>query len=510
MNELKKTSVFVAVAVLLSATAVLATRPRIATNPEFKEQGELFFPTFKDPLTCTALEVIDYDPSTASAIPFKVALKDGKWAIPSHHDYPADAKDRLAKTASGVVDLKKDVIVSDRADQQEDFGVLDPLDTKTTSLKGRGKRVTLKNKSGEVLADFIIGKEVPGRTNQRYVRVPGQKRTYGVNVNVELSTKFSDWIETNLLKLDSFKIRSVTFDNHKVDPEAGTFAQGEIFKIERKDGSAPWTLTTLAPEKQELPADMEVDSSKVTSLTSALADLKIVGVRPKPAGLTSELKATGDGKGIRLSRASQVSLSSRGFYLTRDGRLLSNTGDVLPTTDEGIIYTLRFGEVTFATGDALTAGSEEEEKSKAAAEGKKKAEGASENRYLFVTAEFDPTFLPPAPTPPKVEKDEELPADPFARTTKEKADKEKEDKEKYDRDKADHDRKVDDGKKRAKELTDRFAGWYYVVPGDAFRSVVLEKTALVKKKGDKPADSTPAGLPNFSPSGLTPPGGGHP
>ena len=186
----------------------------------FNDQGQPFFPDFKDPLACTDLEVVDYDPSTATASPFQVMFKDGKWVIPSHYDYPADAKDRLAKTAAGVMDLTKDTIRSDRAEDQEAIGVIDPLDTKTTTLKGRGKRVTLRDESEKVLADFIIGKEVKDQTGQRYVRVPGQKRTYGVNVKADLSTRFADWIETNLLKLDASHIRKIEFDNYKVEPRA--------------------------------------------------------------------------------------------------------------------------------------------------------------------------------------------------------------------------------------------------------------------------------------------------
>src|SRR6185437_15135674 len=96
----------------------------------FKDQGEFFFPDFKDPFACTDLEVVEYDNATATARQFKVMFKDGKWLIPSHHNYPADAKDRLAKTAGGVMDLKKDTIRSNRVEDQESLGVLDPLDVK--------------------------------------------------------------------------------------------------------------------------------------------------------------------------------------------------------------------------------------------------------------------------------------------------------------------------------------------------------------------------------------------
>ena len=45
--------------------------------------------------------------------------------------------------------------------------MIDPLDTKTTTLKGRGKRITLRDASEKVLADFIIGNEIKDRTGQR-------------------------------------------------------------------------------------------------------------------------------------------------------------------------------------------------------------------------------------------------------------------------------------------------------------------------------------------------------
>jgi hypothetical protein len=498
MSELNKTLAFVVVALMLMGAAFWWTPSRVESEAIFGDQGQPFFPGFTDPLVCTSLEVIDYDPATATATPFKVMFKDGKWVIPSHHNYPADGKDRLAKTAAGVIDLKKDTVRSDRAEDHEEFGVLDPLDGKVTSLKGRGKRVTLRNKSDETLADFIIGNEVPGRPDQRFVRVPGQKRTYGVNVKVDLSTRFADWIETNLLKLEASKVRSLKFDNHKVLPEEGRVEPGEILTVTRKDSSGPWTLegVTLEP-------DQEVNSEKLSTLTTALGDLKIVGVRPKPPGLTRDLKKA-TGAGIELTNASILSLQDKGFYLTRDGRMLSNQGDALVSTDEGIVYTLRFGEVVFASGEALSAGVEDAKS--AAAKGqdkdkdkeKDKEKGGTESRYLFVTVEFDPALIPPPP-PPKVPAADEIPDEPFQRDVDDpkRVAEEKAVKDEADRAKADYDRKLAEGKDRAKELTDRFAGWYYVTPGDSFRSIMLDRAALVRKKSDQ-ATTSPGAFPPSS------------
>jgi hypothetical protein len=504
MKETTKTLVFVAVALVLTGAAMLRIPERVK-DVSFNEQGQPFFPEFKDPFACTDLEVIDYEPSTATASRFEVKFKDGKWVIPSHYDYPADAKDRLAKTAAAVMDLNKDAFKSDRADDQEEFGVIDPLDAKATSLKGRGKRVTLRDKTEKVLADFIIGKEVKDHSGQRYVRVPGHKQIYAVNVKADLSTKFSDWIETNLLKLESSRLRRVKFDNHKVDPEQGRLLKGDVVSIERKDAGAPWTIpgTTLS-------ADQEMNTDKLSSLTNALADLKIVGVRPKPEGLQKDLKVKGDQLKLSSEQAFR-SLFSKGFYLTRDG-LYSNQGDVVVSTDEGVVYTLRFGEVVVATGLELTAGADEsaskkDEKKKDEA---KKSDGASENRYVMVTVHFDPSLLPPE-HPPEPEGPLTIPDDPFQKKPDDpkRIAEEKAEKEKRERESADHKKRIEDGEKRVKELTDRFAAWYYVTPGDSFRSIALNRADLTRKKEDKKPGGDP-GMPSFPglPQGLTPPG--HP
>jgi hypothetical protein len=139
MSEFLKTITFVGVALVLTGAAFVTTRDRSVRNGTFNDQGQPFFPEFKDPMACTDLEVVDFDPSTATATRFRVMFKDKKWVIPSHHNYPADARDRLSKTAAAVMDLVKDTIRSDGTeDTQETMGVIDPLDAKASALKGRG------------------------------------------------------------------------------------------------------------------------------------------------------------------------------------------------------------------------------------------------------------------------------------------------------------------------------------------------------------------------------------
>ncbi|RLS25228.1 MAG: DUF4340 domain-containing protein, partial [Planctomycetota bacterium] len=318
MNEWPKTLAFAAVAALTTGIALtLSGLDQRAANRVFDDQGKPLFESFEDPLAVQAMDVIEYNPDTATVTPFKVQQKAGKWSIPSHYDYPAEAKDRLAKTAAGVIDLKKDTIRSDDVSDHEKLGVIDPLDTKTTSLKGRGKRVKLsKQAGGESLADLIIGNEIKDRPGQRFVRLPNSPRTYGVNVNVDLSTRFSDWITQDLLKLDSSKVRKIVIDRHKADPARGVLVPGEVTTLTRGTPPDSWTIDNP-------PVDKKVDTSKISGISSTLSGLKVMGVRPKPDGLTKDLKQSDDGK-FQLSQKAVLSLQSRGFYRTRQGTLVSN------------------------------------------------------------------------------------------------------------------------------------------------------------------------------------------
>ena len=83
----------------------------------------------------------------------RVMFKDKKWVIPSHNDYPADAKDRLSKTAAAVMDLDKDTIRSDGVKEQESMGVIDPLDAKVRTC-GAGQAGNLARHVGESAGGF--------------------------------------------------------------------------------------------------------------------------------------------------------------------------------------------------------------------------------------------------------------------------------------------------------------------------------------------------------------------
>jgi hypothetical protein len=209
-----------------------------------------------------------------------------------------------------------------------------------------------------------------------------------------------------------------------------------------------------------------------------------------------------------------LSLQGKGFFLTRQG-LLSDQGDVLVSTDEGVVYTLRYGNPIFAEGDDLIVGQADDAEKKdepAKKDAAKKAKTTQENRYLMVTVSFDPAMIskPESMEPKPVVKPTgpvDIPDKPFAPDPNDPkyVAEQKEAKEKADRDKADYEKKIADGQKKVEELTDRFGPWYYVTPGESFRSINLDRAAITQPK--KPPGAADSATPHFpGAGGGMPPG----
>jgi hypothetical protein len=447
-SELKLTKTLAGAALLLAIVAMV-TAPRNITPSAFLDQGESFFPDFEDPNIATTLEVIEYDAETGSARPFKVTNTNGLWTIPSHHNYVADGKDRLAQTAAGIITLTKDDFRSDNVSDHEALGVLDPLDETATSLRGRGKRVTVKGENDKVLADIIIGNEIEDRESFHFVRVPSQKRVYAAKVDVDISTKFEDWIEKDLLQVEQAEINAVVLRDYSIDERTLTVDERDTVNLSKTDGT--WAADGMR-------ANQEVDSTKMNELLREVADLAIVGVRTKPEGIDERLS------GLTISRADVLSLQSRGYYLTRTGELLSNEGELRVRTNEGVSYTLRFGEILYGSGEAITAGAE--------SAGDETA-GPGENRYLFITAAFDASALPEPPRPANLDFE--------SKEQSEWSDADRENKKLADDHKS-WEEKTTKGRETADALSKRFAPWYYVISAESFDKIHLDRSDLVQVK----------------------------
>ena len=104
MNENAKTGIFIGVAVLVAVVAWLSG-PSFKTRKATNVVGQPLCKEF-DPLSATRLEIMRFNEKDRECVPFEVAQVNGRWSIPSHSNYPADAKDHLADAATSLMGLK--------------------------------------------------------------------------------------------------------------------------------------------------------------------------------------------------------------------------------------------------------------------------------------------------------------------------------------------------------------------------------------------------------------------
>lgn len=351
MREIRNTFFCLSTGLLLAAAAFYV-QPDRRTPAVFQDEGQDFYPEFKDPQAVKSIEVVDYDESTATVRPLKVEFRKNRWVVASNNDYPIDIGDRLTRTAGALMDLKKDQTRSDSAQDHAKYGVIDPLDTKVSSLQGRGKRVTLRDDKNTVLAEFILGKIVEGKTGWRYIRVPNQKRAYAVKTDADPSAHFADWVNAGLLRMPTASIRKVSITSYMLDLLTGTLAGREDVTLVQANGD--WKTEGEQPIKQNV----------AKAMASTLDGLKIVDARPKPSMLAQDLR---EGQ-ISLTAETALALRQNGFFITQTGRILAIDGEMNVEMANGVAYQIRFGDVAPNTLDP----------------GK-----PSDNRYIFVTTTWD-------------------------------------------------------------------------------------------------------------------------
>ncbi len=400
----------------------------------------------------------------------------------------------------------------------------------------------MKNKEGKTLASLIVGKQYGEQGTLHYVRYPDKDAVYVVEIDPsKVSTKFEDWIERNLLGMNTMDLKQVHIQDYSIVPaEDGLHGfekhEGEYLLDYNFNGTPAWTLTKDlvydAAKKKLVPRalgkDEELDTKKLDDLKFAIDDLKIVDVERKPAAVPADLRVRKEADVVGLQ-----SLQNRGFFLDNDPdgvrghyRVVSNKGDVALQLSDGACYVLRFGE---STGQSSASDKAADKKKDAKKEPKKDEATPGSNRYLFVMAEFNQDAIPKPVFEefPKEEKkpdakkaDEKKPdeknggdkksdekgAKPAvdaekkgaAKKEEPKKDEPKKEEKKVDikaereriekdnkRKQEDYDGKVVKGKNHVKELNDRFADWYYVISDDVYRKIHLTRADFVKKKEAK-------------------------
>ncbi len=477
--------------VLAIATAIPAWVPRSApVVVESSRSGQLLNRGSKEVSAeqVASLRVVSWDDSASVPKVFAVNQSQGIWVIPSHFNYPADGGTRVGKTSGGVRNVTFGRLVTSDSKQHESLGVVDPMSA-DSKLKGRGKRVVLKDSTGGVLVDVIIGKNVSESDGLSFVRDADQAEVYTAKVDADISTKFIDWVETDLMKLKAEDIRGVAVADYSVNEQTSALEERSLTRFARTSASADWLSA-------QTPAEKRVFKDTVDKILNQVTSLRLTGVRKFDLQvlLGSGFFPSDSPELLARPDALKVAIGNKTYAL------FGNEGAVDFTTKDGLRYSLLFGEVSV----------EDEEKppseiKKGAAKDAKdakdaKAPATGHNRYMSVYVQYDPSADEDAQLAKieaeakKAEADKLAAADP---TKPKPADKPAEAP------------KVPPGKQRAAKAQARFSQFFYVISDDNFKILrpalaQLFEAKPAEKPADKPADGAaipPApGIPGAAPA----------
>lgn len=527
MNESTRTLTFVGAAGLIALVA-WATRPA-PSPPASASAGEIV--SAFDVSEANTFKIERYDPDEQELVTFEVTKDGGRWVIPSHGGYPADAQSQLQKVAgffTGMTAIGS--LQSNKPAQHGDFGVKQPTAETTGDGKEYGSVVTIADDDGKELVSLIVGKSAKADASDddelagkplRFVRNVKSDDVFVVEISLDaITTKFEDWIEQDLLKLNAFDVAKLELHDYSLIPVQDD--EGIALRLMRRMDTqvkwnserSSWDLVQMTrydqnkPLEGELAPDEELDKTKLDGVKTAVDDLKIVDVERKPPVLFQALK---DEKLARDSRA-RAELQRFGFFVTTEPgskklKYFATNGGLNVSMKDGVQYQLYFGDPKSA----------------------EKGDSTKLNRYLMVTAQLDESMLPkpvlepedeplgPAPTDKPADEDPqpedrddtsekadeaalkgEEPDDKAAEEVKlddeplsEDEQKAAADAEKKRREtvKKENKRKMDeynDKRKKAEarvaELNARFNDWFYVVSDDVYKKVQLGRADLVKDR----------------------------
>ncbi|MFN5707190.1 MAG: DUF4340 domain-containing protein, partial [Planctomycetota bacterium] len=188
--------------------------------------GQLLFEGFT-PSQVRTIEVSRYNSDRQALERIQLQRKGERWVIPGTADFNANNATQVARAINSVLDRKVLEKISD--DQQDHLknGVIDPDQFQSAEVRsGLGRRITLKDRNGQALADLIVGFPLQNAEQQALycVRIPGEPQVYSVPFDLEaLTTRFQDWVDPNLLGLRNQQNTagqlpsSVTLDAYRID-----------------------------------------------------------------------------------------------------------------------------------------------------------------------------------------------------------------------------------------------------------------------------------------------------
>lgn len=415
------------------------------------------FPLFEslDTSQVRGIRIVQFDRTTRSLDEFVVRRSANDWVIPARSDYLAGNTLRIAALLSMVREMLVLDTVSDVQKDHELYAVGEPDQAQAQVSAATGTLVVLEDRNRRPIASLVVGNAPGDDPGKRFVRVVGQPQVYLVDFNAAvLSTRFQDWIDPNLfrLPLDSLAaqgaqqrrpspldlIRTIAIDNYYIDVEElekTPPARRDAYRAQfERPSDGTWTGRAWRPSDQGQidestePVELELPAPVADALSRQLVIFNLSDVRRKDDLMAEALAAPE----TPVDSSAFASAPAAGFAYRGpvDGQhqFDAAAGHSAITTTTGLRYHIYFGAI--AGIDSAGTGQIE--------------------RLAMITADVDPAAFP-EPTAPSADgtaEEQEARQREFQRQVEERA------------------TKLAEAQRRAHELNQIHAQWYYVVGED--------------------------------------------
>lgn len=214
--------------------------------------------------------------------------RDGEiWRVEQQHGFPADPE-RVRAVARGLAALE---IVEAKTAAPDRLARLELEEPGGEEAKGR--RLTLKDASGAVLASAILGKArfdvYGGGRGGLYVRRADESQAWLAAGEVDLPADAMGWVDTIVVDLTEDDMRTVTLNPGSADPIVISRASDEAINLS----------LDRVPEGRT--ADAEALARIGATLSSlAMQDVRPASAKPVPADAPAARFETRDGRVVTL------------------------------------------------------------------------------------------------------------------------------------------------------------------------------------------------------------------
>ena len=247
MNKSTLRILGIVVAILVAALLLIES----GSESDVPEAGTPLLPDLRS----AANDIDEVMISRAGESPLTIRRTGDTWVVPDRGDYPANVtvlrSVLLAMTNASVIEAKTaNPALHDR------LGVNDPGDEDSES-------VLVSARAGDRRFDLVFGNTAQG--SYRYARIADEDQSWLIDQNPELPAGIGDWLEKDIVDIDSSQIRSVTVVHE----------DGESLSISKAAEAATEFDVADIPDDREL-----AYTSVANGIAGALNDLDLEDVRP--------------------------------------------------------------------------------------------------------------------------------------------------------------------------------------------------------------------------------------